>query len=718
VNSAAFFTPNCTPKDISGAPSRTGGAAATTTTASTGTLAAPNYGACSFTGTPADDAQTTALTSSGQTITVVTDQNGQFTVTVAEARDAAFDDDGLVDVNVTATPAGGTALGTRQVGSTNASNGANCNTLSNGTFTPGAGGPFAAQGGCATLPVEFSTRIKALNGSAISVDPISGPAYGANNPTPDNPGTQAAIFVVHLKDQYGNLTLSSQTGAAGNDYATLTKTGQGVLISCGPGPYASNAPCPNNGPAGTVTTENNGTTKQVAQVRGSFTNNNWQERFSARPDTDINGDPVDGTMTLTAKWVAPITEYKVGTTNDAATGTKISGFDQTEVDNIFTQVITFEFYKQEAKSITFKTTPGSTVPVGTVVTVQAIVKDQFDRPLQGYPVQFFRGGSSNNCTQTANNGTGGGGALFTDNAGTASYSFSCAEASTQNITAVVYDTTTGGGQGGELGRATQSVIFTGATVQPTSTATPTATATPTSSPSVCPGNGGNLAFTIGAPIGKVGKAGTGPVVNATALVTVTVTGAPAGSQVALEAYQQNHYGTATFANAGNTRTATADANGAATFQVRFSSNARIRARLANCAFTSNAGFDKGVNANGNVLYVRTVLTFTVTRTGVKTYSISGDSLPARPGGLVVNVNCTDQRCKTAFQGRPNPNGIVLQLRANQATGEFGPGDLHFGSNWKVGERATLYAVTGDPATGAGDAQNVAGRSNNRSLLLS
>ena len=241
-------------------------------------------------------------------------------------------------------------------------------------------------------------------------------------------------------------------------------------------------------------------------------------------------------------------------------------------------------------------------------------------------------------------------------------------------------------------------------------ATPTAT---TTAPG-CTTAQQNLPVRFNAPTARVSRTGaTGPVVNATALVTVTVTGATPNGVVELQAYQQNHFGTANFANAGNTRTATANASGVATFQVRFSSNARARAKMQGCAFGANAGFNQGSSgAASNVLYVRTVLTFTVTRTGTRTIRIVGDSLPARPGGLIVNIHCTDARCKSAS----NPNGILFQPRANAVTGEFGPVSYTFAAAFQ-NNRVVLYAATGRQDTGEGDAQNVAGRSNNRSVLI-
>jgi hypothetical protein len=216
--------------------------------------------------------------------------------------------------------------------------------------------------------------------------------------------------------------------------------------------------------------------------------------------------------------------------------------------------------------------------------------------------------------------------------------------------------------------------------------------------------------------GRAGHGIIGPVANATQLVTVQISGALPGSTVILQAYQQNHFGTATFDNAGNLRTAIADSAGVAKIQVRFSSNARARARMQGCTFSTapnnNAGYSQGTGANGNVLYVKTVLTFTVTRVNATTLRIKGDSLPARPGGLIVNIDCKEARCRTAN----NPNGIVLQPRANSANGEFGPVQYTF-KGFRAGQRVTLYATTGNPATGQGDAQNIAGRSNDRSVVF-
>jgi hypothetical protein len=239
--------------------------------------------------------------------------------------------------------------------------------------------------------------------------------------------------------------------------------------------------------------------------------------------------------------------------------------------------------------------------------------------------------------------------------------------------------------------------LTNASASPTATATATPTATQTASPTTpagCTTARQNLPFTINDP---------NKTVVATAPVTVTVTGAQPGATVELEAYQQNHYGTANFGNAANTRTAVADSNGAATFTLRFSSNARMRAKQAGCAFGANAGFN---NPGGNILFVSAAIFMNVERVGTRTYRITGDSIPARPGGMIINIYCNDSRCKSPN----NPTGIIRQPRANATTGEYTATNYTFPASFR-NTRVNVQALV------RGDAQNVSGGSNVRSLLV-
>jgi len=158
----------------------------------------------------------------------------------------------------------------------------------------------------------------------------------------------------------------------------------------------------------------------------------------------------------------------------------------------------------------------------------------------------------------------------------------------------------------------------------------------------------------------------------------------------LQGYSQNHYGTANFTNDPTPidRTVTAGSDGSATISdLRPASNTRIRARVKGCAF--------GTNALGSVINVRTQLTLAAKRTGTRTVVISGGSIPARPGGLIVGIY---------------RDGVLIgQARADQTSGQYSV-TLHFPAS-DQGKRINLNARTGQ------DAQNAPGQSNTRSLLI-
>jgi hypothetical protein len=215
-------------------------------------------------------------------------------------------------------------------------------------------------------------------------------------------------------------------------------------------------------------------------------------------------------------------------------------------------------------------------------------------------------------------------------------------------------------------------------------ASPTATASPTSSPTGSPAPGcstaqQNLPVRVNTPI-----------INATGLASVTVTGGTPNGQIELQGYSQNHYGTANFTNDPTPidRTVTAGSDGSATISdLRPASNTRLRARVRGCTF--------GTNALGSVINVRTQLTLAAKRTGTRTVVISGGSIPARPGGLIVGIY---------------RDGVLIgQARADQTSGQYSV-TLHFPAS-DQGKRINLNARTGQ------DAQNAPGQSNTRSLLI-
>ena len=134
------------------------------------------------------------------------------------------------------------------------------------------------------------------------------------------------------------------------------------------------------------------------------------------------------------------------------------------------------------------------------------------------------------------------------------------------------------------------------------------------------------------------------------------------------------------------RTQVADSSGVARFSVRPPANTRLYAQREGC--------DPGPSV---VLNVRTALSLAVERTGPREYVFSGDSLPARSGGLVVSLyRLTDG-------GR---SVLTAQARADAADGE-----------WRLVRRFTGTGRFGFVVRTGQDLQNAPGTSNVRSLLV-
>ena len=98
-----------------------------------------------------------------------------------------------------------------------------------------------------------------------------------------------------------------------------------------------------------------------------------------------------------------------------------------------------------------------------------------------------------------------------------------------------------------------------------------------------------------------------------------------------------------------------------------------------------------------VVNVRTALSLQVTRTGPRAYTFSGDSLPARPGGLIVSLY------------RVTPSGgqvLTAQTRADAANGQ-----------WRIDRRFTGSGRFGFVVRTGQDLQNAPGVSNVRSVLV-
>lgn len=141
------------------------------------------------------------------------------------------------------------------------------------------------------------------------------------------------------------------------------------------------------------------------------------------------------------------------------------------------------------------------------------------------------------------------------------------------------------------------------------------------------------------------------------------------------------------------RSATTNADGIVTFTIRPPANTRLRAaqREEDCTDPS-FGTEPSV-----VLNVRTALTLTATRNGTRDYTFSGDSLPARAGGLVVSLYRVTDAGKQV---------LTAQSRASATTGEW---SIHrtFAETGRFG----FVVRTGQ------DLQNAPGISTTRSTLL-
>jgi hypothetical protein len=141
------------------------------------------------------------------------------------------------------------------------------------------------------------------------------------------------------------------------------------------------------------------------------------------------------------------------------------------------------------------------------------------------------------------------------------------------------------------------------------------------------------------------------------------------------------------------RSATANADGIARFTIRPPANTRLKAAQREEDCTDPVfGTEPSV-----VLNVRTALTLTAERNGVRDYTFAGDSLPARPGGLIVSLyRVTDSgRQVLTAQDRPDAqNGEWTINRKFTGTGRFG-----------------FVVRTGQ------DLQNAPGVSNTRSTLI-
>ena len=336
----------------------------------------------------------------------------------------------------------------------------------------------------------------------------------------------------------------------------------------------------------------------------------------------------------------------------------------------------------------------ATTTVGTFQTFSAKVTNVNGEPVSGAFVDFSESGPG--AFRNGNSQTG----ATTDVNGVATVDVTAGsnETGTQTITAALNNTTecvklAGNPAGSKAGVCSDSSANT-FVVAATPTATTTATATATATPPAC------------RPVTVVINTKT---INATGLASVSTVGAAPGSITELQGYSQNHFGTANFANDTTPidRSKAADSNGAATFSdIRPASNTRLRARMQGCTYAGNS----------DVINVRAQETLTVTRNGVRKYTFSGVSIPARPGGLIVSLyQITGTPCAAGVEPRNCPSErLIGQDRAEQGSSDSGSPaaySITLTLPASYGSSARFVVKTGQ------DAQNAPGRSNARTLSI-
>jgi hypothetical protein len=303
----------------------------------------------------------------------------------------------------------------------------------------------------------------------------------------------------------------------------------------------------------------------------------------------------------------------------------------------------------QAKVITLAPKTSSTVS-GTSKQLTATVVDANGTPASGVPLTFTEGGPGSLQGGTA--GTGGTSTLNvnTDASGNATVTLLTAttDSGTTTVSAAIRSPNT-----------TQCQTTGG---RCTDTATVSVGA---ASPSPSPTGTCTTATTL---LGQ-------PLINAMDTANVTVT-ARAGSTVDLFAY------TRPSTTYSIVRTGVVASNGAITWQVRPPRNTRLYAQ-------QRGGCPVG---NQVVLGVRTTLSLSAVRNGTRNYTFFGDSLPARPGGLIVSLY------------RITSSGEVLtaQARASATTGE-----------WTITRRFTGSGTFGFILRTGQDLQNAPGASHVR-----
>jgi hypothetical protein len=335
-----------------------------------------------------------------------------------------------------------------------------------------------------------------------------------------------------------------------------------------------------------------------------------------------------------------------------------------------------------------------TVEPNTAQQLTATVTDVDGNPVRNVRVRFtengagaFRNGNSTAFVQTDENGVATIEVIsLPGETGTTTVTANISEAATGDANQCGEAANSGTDpQGNQLnssntgaaGVCSDSVVVTFGTASPSPSASPTTPATQSPSPGVTQ-SPGQVDCSV---TPTVTLEDTTIIATGSAGVRVN---APANSEIELLAYSQP---STTYRVV---RRALIDAAGnPAQFRVVPPTNTRMFAQIVGCD-TDEVRFSK-------VLNVRTQLSLNVDRLGKQTYRFFGDSLPARPGGLIISLY------RVTDTGR---QVLTAQTRADAQDGE-----------WVINRRFTGTGRFGFVVRTGQDLQNAPGSSNVRSLLI-
>ena len=268
---------------------------------------------------------------------------------------------------------------------------------------------------------------------------VTSPAlsHTSTNNVPANSDSMR-IFVVRLKDQFGNLTSGGHssvyftaTGAGGFGYCD----GYDVVNPCQDPQFQSGADV-NNVPDGSV----------QRQLRGVL----------PRPQRGAPVLRLDQTATDDTSFGTGPQNLKVDWKAWCRRSPRLPrSQDRTTTD--LTDSSNQNYYHQIPTHVVFSTLPKNTVGRGTVATVEANVKDQFNTGIPDQDVQFIRSGPNPNGTDcsTRKNST-------RPTSSFCRFPFTCNTTGVQKVTVIVTEP----GSNVEEGRGVQTVTFTGPSTKP------------------------------------------------------------------------------------------------------------------------------------------------------------------------------------------------------------------------------------------------------------